>query len=176
MRGLRSSVAVESVVAVCRWIDELHCLCLAFVQAWSLEWLFKVVVICKGPPFAVVVDFAFAFAAAPTAAFSFRLFSFSAFAGGICVSASGLDVLIRVVESGEKVCGEVVEVASEDVWVLFFPRGNHRVKLRPALDRLAENFDFRDVGTGLHEAWERIIVVDVLCDMIGEIFEILHKA
>ena len=176
MRGLRSSVGVESVVTVCRWIDELHCLCLAFVQAWSLEWLLKFVLICKGPPFAVVVDFSFAFAAAPTAAFSFGVFSFAAFASGVCVSASGLDVLIQVVESGEKVRGEVVEVASEDVWILFFPRSDHRVKLRPALDRLAESFDFRDVGTGLHEACERIIVVDVLCDVIGEIFEILHRA
>ena len=85
----------------------------------------------------------------PPAAFSFGVFSFAAFASGVCVSASGLDVLIQVVESGEKVSGEIVEVASEDVWVLFFPRRNHRVKLRPALDRLAESFDFRDVGTGL---------------------------
>ncbi len=125
MRGLRSSVGVESVVAVCRGIDELHCLCLAFVQAWSLEWLLKFVVICKGAPFAVVFDFSFAFAAAPTAAFSFGVFSFSAFTSGVCISASGLDVLIQVVESGEKVRGEVVEVAGEDVWVLFFPRGDN---------------------------------------------------
>ncbi len=88
----------------------------------------------------------------------------------------GLDVLIQVVESGEKVRGEVLEVAGEDVWVLFFPRGDNRVKLRPALDRLAESFDLRNVGTGLHETRERIIVIDVLCDMIGEIFEILHWA
>ena len=154
MRGLRSSVGVESVVTVCRWIDELHCLCLAFVQAWSLEWLLKFVLLCQGPPFAVVMGFSFTFATAPPAAFSFGVFSFAAFANGVCVSASGLDVLIQVVESGEKVRGEVVEVASEDVWVLFFPRSDHRVKLRPALDRLAESFDFRDVGTGLHEACE----------------------
>jgi hypothetical protein len=44
------------------------------------------------------------------------------------------------------------------VWVLFFPRGDNRVKLRPALNRLAESFDLRDVGTGLHETRERIIV------------------
>jgi hypothetical protein len=122
---------------------------LAFVQAWSLEWLLKFVVMCKGPPFAVVVDFSFAFAAAATAALPFGVFSFAAFASGVCVAASGLDVLIQVVESGEKVTGEIVEVASEDVWVLFFPRSYHRVKLRPALDRLAESFDFRDVGAGL---------------------------
>ncbi len=57
-------------------------------------------------------------------AFSFGVFSFAAFASGVCVSASGLDVLIQVVESGEKLSGEVVEVAGEDVWVLFFPRGD----------------------------------------------------
>ena len=83
-------------------------------------------------------------------------------------------VLIQVVESGKKVRGEVLEVAGEDVWVLFFPRGDDRLKLRPALDRLAESFDLRDVGTGLHETRERIIVIDVLGDVIGEIFEILH--
>ncbi len=124
----------------------------------------------------MVFALSFTFAAAPPAAFYFGVFSFAAFAGGVCVSASGHDVLIQVVESGEKVRGEVVEVASEDVWVLSFPRGDHRVKLRPALDRLAERFDFCDVGTGLHEACERIIVVDVLCDVIGEILEILHRA
>ncbi len=31
MRGLRSGVGVESVVAVCRGVDVLHCLCFAFV-------------------------------------------------------------------------------------------------------------------------------------------------
>ncbi len=118
----------------------------------------------------------FTFAAAPPAAFPFGVFSFAAFASGVCFSASGLDVLIQVVESGEKVRGEVVEVAGEDIWVLFFPRGDNRVKLRPALDRLAGSFDFRDVGTGLYEARERIIVIDVLCDVIGEIFEIPHRA
>ena len=75
----------------------------------------------------MVFALSFTFAAAPTAAFSFRVFSFSAFAGGICVSASGLDVLIQVVESGEKVRGEVVEVASEDVGVLFFPKNELQV-------------------------------------------------
>jgi hypothetical protein len=58
----------------------------------------------------------------------------------------------------------------------FLPRGDNRVELRPALDRLAERFDLRDVGTGLHEARQRIIVVDVLGDMIGEIFEVLQRA
>ncbi len=142
----------------------------------AVEWLLKVVVVCKGTAFAVMVEFAFAFAAAPTVAFSLGVFSFAAFASGVCVSASGLDVLIQVVESGEEVRGEVVEVASEDVWVLFFPRGDHRIKLRPALDRFAESFNFRDVGTRLHETCERIIVVDVFCDVIGEIFEVLHRA
>ena len=92
--------------------------------------------------------FVFTFTASSTAAFSFGLFSFAAFASEVCVAASGFDVLIQIIESGEKVRGEVVEVAGGNVWVLFFPRGDNRVKLRPALDRLAESFDFRDVGTG----------------------------
>ena len=122
----------------------------------------------------MVFALSFTFAASPPAAFSFG-FSFAAFASGVSVAASVFDVLIQIVESGEKVIGEVLEVAGEDVWVLFFPRGDDRVKLRPALDRLAESFDFRDIGAALHETCERIIVVDVLGDMIGEIFEILHR-
>ncbi len=84
--------------------------------------------------------------------------------------------MIQVVKSGEKVSSEVLEVAGEDAWVLLFPRGDNRVKLRPALDRLAKRLDFRDVSTGLHEARERIVVIDVLGDMIGEIFKILQRA
>ncbi len=84
---------------------------------------------------------------APPASFTFG-FSFAAFASRVCVSASGLDVLIQVIKSGEKVRGEGLEVAGEYVWVLFFPRGDNRVKLRSALDRFEEIFGLRDIGTG----------------------------
>jgi hypothetical protein len=95
----------------------------------------------------VVFALSFTFAAAPPASFAFG-FSFATFASGVCVSASGLDVLIQVVKSGEQVRGEVQEVAGEDVWVLFFPRGDNRVKLRPALNRLAESLTFAMLAQG----------------------------
>ena len=124
----------------------------------------------------MVFALSFTFTASSTAAFSFGLFSFAAFASGVCVAASGFDVLIQVIESGEKVGCEILEVASENVWVLLFPRGDDRIKLRQALNGLAKGFDFCDTGAGLHEACERIIVVDVLGDVVGEIFEVLHRA
>ncbi len=96
----------------------------------------------------MVFALSFTFAASSTAAFSFGLFSFAAFASGVCVAASGFDVLIQVIESGEKIGCEILEVASEKVWVLFFPRGNDRVKLRPELDGLAEGLYFCDIGAG----------------------------
>ncbi len=74
--------------------------------------------------FALVFALSFTFTASSTAVFSFGLFSFAAFASGVCVAASGFDVLIQVIESGEQVGSEILEVASEDVWVLLFPRGN----------------------------------------------------
>ncbi len=94
----------------------------------------------------MVFTLSFTFAASSPAAFSFGLFSFAAFASEVCVAASGFDVLIQIIESGEKVSGEILEVASEDVWALFFPRGDDQIKLRPALDGLAESFDFCDIG------------------------------
>ncbi len=124
----------------------------------------------------MVFALSFTFAASSTATFSFGLFSFAAFASGLCVAASGFDVLIEIIKSGEKVGCEILEVASENVWVLFFPRGDDRIKLRPALDGLAESFDFCDIGAGLHKPCERIIVVDVLGDLVREIFEVLHRA
>jgi hypothetical protein len=44
------------------------------------------------------------------------------------------------------------------------------------LDRVPENLNIGYVGTWLVEAQEGIVVVDVLSDVIWEIFEILKRA
>ncbi len=72
--------------------------------------LLELFIVHERTSFAMLFAFSSAFAAASSASFAFR-FSSPAFPSGVCVSASGLDVLIQVVISGEKVRGEIQDVA-----------------------------------------------------------------
>jgi hypothetical protein len=67
-------------------------------------------------------------------------------------------------------------LASNDVAVADFPCGNEGVKLRPTAYGFFECLDLGDVGDLMIEAAEGLVVIDVIRDVVHEVFEVQERA
>ena len=67
-------------------------------------------------------------------------------------------------------------MASNDVAVVDFPCSNESVKLRPTAYGILECLDLGDVRRRLVKTAQRFVVVDVVCDVVVEVFKVQERA